>query len=149
MNHRLWMKWTVAAAAALAASSAYATEAVVSGDTYVSSSYPANNFGYQSNLHVDPTVDGVDCLRSLFGAVRDSVEPNQQSDAVALCQPDQQLGRGQPEAGYEHVERAGRNLQHDSCSGISDGHVYAGCSAAVRGRGRHLTGAGLGIDALE
>ena len=55
MNHRLWMKWTVAAAAALAASSAYATEAVVSGDTYVSSSYPANNFGYQSNLHVDPT----------------------------------------------------------------------------------------------
>jgi len=55
MNHRLWMKWTVAAAAALAASSAYATEAVVSGDTYVSSSYPANNFGYQSNLHVDST----------------------------------------------------------------------------------------------
>ena len=55
MNHRLWMKWTVAAAAALAASSAYATEAVVSGDTYVSSSYPANNFGYQSNLHVNST----------------------------------------------------------------------------------------------
>ena len=53
MNHRLWMKWTVAAAAALAASSAYATEAVVSGDTYVSSSYPTNNFGYQSNLHVN------------------------------------------------------------------------------------------------
>ncbi len=55
MNHRLWMKWAVAAAAALAASSAYATEAVVSGDTYVSSSYPANNFGYQSNLHVNST----------------------------------------------------------------------------------------------
>jgi hypothetical protein len=55
MTHRLWMKWTVAAAAALAASSAYATEAVLSGDTYVSSSYPVNNFGYQSNLHVDPT----------------------------------------------------------------------------------------------
>ncbi len=55
MNHRLWMKWTVAAAAALAASSAYATEAVVSGDTYVSSSYPTNNFGYQSNLHVNST----------------------------------------------------------------------------------------------
>jgi Collagen triple helix repeat (20 copies) len=55
MNHRLWMKWTVPAAVALAASSAYATEAVVSGDTYVSSSYPTNNFGYQSNLHVDPT----------------------------------------------------------------------------------------------
>jgi hypothetical protein len=55
MNHRLWIKWAVAAAAALAASSAYATEAVVSGDTYVSSSYPANNFGYQSNLHVDST----------------------------------------------------------------------------------------------
>jgi hypothetical protein len=55
MNHRLWIKWTVAAAAALAASSAYATEAVVSGDTYVSSSYPANNFGYQSNLHVNST----------------------------------------------------------------------------------------------
>jgi Collagen triple helix repeat (20 copies) len=55
MNHRLWMKWTVAVAAALAASSAYASEAVVSGDTYVSSSYPANNFGYQSNLHVNST----------------------------------------------------------------------------------------------
>ena len=55
MNHRLWIKWTVAAAAALAASSAYATEAVVSGDTYVSSSSPANNFGYQSNLHVNST----------------------------------------------------------------------------------------------
>ncbi len=55
MNHRLWIKWTLAAAAALAASSAYATEAVVSGDTYVSSSYPANNFGYQSNLHVNST----------------------------------------------------------------------------------------------
>jgi len=55
MNHRLWMKWAVAAAAALAASNAYATEAVVSGDTYVSSSYPANNFGYQSNLHVNST----------------------------------------------------------------------------------------------
>jgi hypothetical protein len=55
MNQRLWMKWIVMALATMAVSAAYATEAVVSNDTYVSSSYPQTNFGYQSNLHVSST----------------------------------------------------------------------------------------------
>jgi len=53
MNQRFWMKWILAAVVVLTACVARATEAVVAGDTYVSSSFPAINFGYQSNLHVN------------------------------------------------------------------------------------------------
>jgi hypothetical protein len=49
------MKWMVAAALVLTAATAYATEGVVVGDTYVNSNHTTANYGSLSNLYVNAT----------------------------------------------------------------------------------------------
>ena len=135
MNHRLWMKWTVAAAAALAASSAYATEAVVLRDTYVSSSFPRTISAISLIRHVNSTSTALIVFD--LSSVPSATTSSQISNATLWLYVNRISSSGavslKPVTGTWSELAVTNTIP---ALDARDGHVYADCSAAVRGRGR-------------